>query len=95
MTLREQANEILAQAEKRGIANSFYFATTFRRYQVQINILLDLERAIRAGGKDAARAIGQYNKTSSAANNTVQTLIGIVRQLRGEERRGRGSGQQW
>ena len=47
LTLKEQAEEILAIAEKHGVEQNFFFLTTFKRYQVQINILNDLERQIK------------------------------------------------
>ena len=47
MDLNQQAQEILEIAEKHGVEQNFFFITTFKRYQVQINILNDLERAIK------------------------------------------------
>ena len=44
-SLQEQANEILARAEERGVQSNFFFVTTFKRYQVQMKILGDLEKA--------------------------------------------------
>ena len=46
MTLQEQANEILQKAEERGVQSNFFFVTTFKRYQVQMRTLQELERAI-------------------------------------------------
>lgn len=48
--LNKQAKEILSIAEKYGVEQNFFFLTTFKRYQVQIGILNDLERTIREGG---------------------------------------------
>ena len=50
MDLNQQAQEILKIAEKHGVEQKFFFLTTFKRYQVQINILNDLERAIKSEG---------------------------------------------
>lgn len=93
-SLSEQAQEILAQAEARGVSQNFFFATTFRRYQVQMQILEDLEGAIREHGATVTKeyvkgrenlvanpAITEYNKTSTAANGTVSTLINIVKSI--------------
>lgn len=93
-TLQDQANEILAQAEKRGVSSNFFFVTTFRRYQVQMNILIELEKAIKEHGATVTKeyvkgrqnlvanpAITEYNKTATAANGTVNTLITIVKAL--------------
>ena len=47
MDLNQQAQEILKIAEQHGVEQNFFFITTFKRYQVQINILVDLENAIK------------------------------------------------
>ena len=93
-TLQEQANEILQQAEKRGVSSNFFFVTTFKRYQVQMKILSDLEVAINEYGATVTKeyvkgrqnlvanpAITEYNKTATAANGTVSTLINIIKTL--------------
>lgn len=113
-TLAEQAQEILRIAEQHGVEQNFFFLTTFKRYQVQINILIDLEAAIKRDGALVTKeyvkgrgnvythpAITEYNRTSTAANQTVQTLMKIIATMReddddtGDElleflRRGRG-----
>lgn len=113
-TLAEQAQEILRIAEQHGVEQNFFFLTTFKRYQVQINILIDLETAIKRDGSLVTKeyvkgrgnvythpAITEYNRTSTAANQTVQTLMKIIATMReddddtGDElleflRRGRG-----
>lgn len=91
MTLQEQANAILERAQEKGVSSNFFFVTTFKRYQVQMNILTALERAISAEGAMVEKeyvkgrknlytnpAIQEYNRTTTAANNTVVTLIKIV-----------------
>lgn len=90
-SLQEQANEVLARAEQRGVSANFFFLTTFKRYQVQMKILADLEKEINESSATVTKeyvkgrknvytnpAIGEYNKTTTAANNTVATLIKIV-----------------
>lgn len=102
-SLQEQANEILAKAEERGVQSNFFFVTTFKRYQVQMKILADLEKAILEYGATVTKeyvkgrqnlvanpAITEYNKTSTAANGTVTTLMNIIRNLEGEETAGGG-----
>jgi len=97
MDLNQQAKEILKIAEKHGVEQNFFFITTFKRYQVQINILNDLEKTIKTesalvtkeyvkGRKNIYThpAINEYNKTSTAANQTVQTLVKIITTLRAE-----------
>lgn len=94
LTLQEQAKKILEDAQNRGVSSNFFFATTFKRYQVQMRILADLERAIDEYGATVTKeyvkgrqnlvanpAITEYNKTATAANGTVQTLIKIVDSL--------------
>jgi hypothetical protein len=91
MSLQQQAKKILEQAESRGVSSNYFFATTFNRYQVQMRILDDLEKAILEHGatveKEYVRgrpnltanpAITEYNKTATAANGTVATLIKIL-----------------
>ena len=95
MNLNEQAQEILRIAEKHGVEQNFFFLTTFKRYQVQINILNNLEQSIKELGtlvdKEYVKgrknvytnpAITEYNKTSTAANQTVATLMKIITTLR-------------
>ena len=94
-SLAEQANEILKIAEEGGVEQNFFFLTTFKRYQVQINILTELEKKIKEDGTLVTKeyvkgrgnvythpAIGEYNKTATAANQTVSTLIKIITSLR-------------
>lgn len=93
--LNEQAREILRIAEKYGVEQNFLFITTFKRYQVQIAIVTDLEKKIREDGTLVTKeyvkgreniythpAIGEYNKTTDSANRTVTTLIKIIKSMR-------------
>lgn len=92
--LQVQADRILQEAKKRGIESNFFFATTFKRYQVQMSILDALEKEIESNGAIVTKeyvkgrgniythpAIGEYNKTATAANGTVATLINIVKNI--------------
>ena len=93
--LKQQAEEILKIAQKHGVEQNFLFITTFQRYQVQLKILQDLQVKIKDDGALVTKeyvkgreniythpAIGEYNKTSTAANQTVATLIKIIKSLR-------------
>ena len=104
MSLNEQAQEILRIASEHGVEQNFFFLTTFKRYQVQIQILAELEKTIREEGNTVTKeyvkgrknvythpAISEYNKTSTAANQTVQTLMKIVTTMRNDDE-GTGSG---
>lgn len=92
--LEAQANKILDIAEHYGAQGNFMFVTTFKRYLVQINILSELEKTISEDGMLVTKeyvkgrgnvythpAIGEYNKTATAANHTAQTLIRILKEL--------------
>ena len=94
LSLQEQAEEILAKAAERGVTNNFFFVTTFKRYQVQMKILTSLEQEIADNGPTVTKeyvkgrpnltanpAINEYNKTATAANGTVATLINIIKTL--------------
>ena len=96
--LKQQAEEILKIAQKHGVEQNFFFITTFNRYRVQLDILTDLEAKIKEDGALVTKeyvkgreniythpAIGEYNKTSTAANQTVATLIKIIKSLRNGE----------
>lgn len=91
LNLKEQAEEILKIAEERGVHQNFFFMTTFKRYQVQIQMLNDLERALKERGtlitKEYVKgrqnlydnpAINAYNRTSDSANRTVATIMKII-----------------
>lgn len=95
MSLNEQAQEILRIAEQHGVEQNFFFLTTFKRYQVQIQILNDLEKTIKEDGTLVTKeyvkgrknvyshpAISDYNRTTDSANKTVSTLMKIILSLR-------------
>ena len=94
MSLQEQAEEILRRATEKGVSSNFFFVTTFKRYQVQLKILAQLESSIKEHGATVEKtyvkgranlatnpAITEYNKTCTAANSTVSTLIQIIDKL--------------
>ena len=89
--LDKLAEKIMAEAKKRGINDSYFFQTTFERYQMQLEILKKLAKAIREQetlvSKEYVKnrenivvnpAISEYNKTATAANGTVATLVKII-----------------
>lgn len=92
LSLNEQAREIIRIAEESGVQSNFFFITTFKRYQVQLNILTELEKAIKEEGTLVSKeyvkgrkniysnpAIQDYNRTTDSANKTVSTLMRILR----------------
>ena len=91
LTLNEQAKEIIRMAEESGVQSNFLFITTFKRYQVQLNILNELEKSMKDDGMLVTKeyvkgrenlythpAVGDYNRTTDSANKTVATLMRII-----------------
>lgn len=94
INLNTKIEEILQMAENSGAEQSTFFITTFKRYQVQLRILEELEKKIKEDGSMVTKeyvkgrqnlyvnpAITEYNKTAVAANGTVQTLLKIITAL--------------
>lgn len=94
MDLQQQADEILRRAEERGVSSNYFFRTTFERYTTQLATLEKLKEAIEEYGPTVTKeyvkgrqnitvnpAISEYNKTSTAANGTVTTLINIIKSM--------------
>lgn len=90
--LDEQAKEIMKIAEESGVQSNFFFLTTFQRYQVQLQMLNDLEKAIKEEGTSVTKeyvkgrknvysnpALKDYNTTTDSANRTVSTLMKIIK----------------
>lgn len=88
----DKVTKLLKDAEKKGANENLFFATTFKRYQVQMHILEELEKSIAEHGMTVTKeyvkgrpnlvsnpAITEYNKTATAANGTVSTLINILK----------------
>lgn len=103
-SLNEQAREILKIAEETGVQTNFFFVTTFKRYQVQLNNLTELESAIRETGTLVTKeyvkgraniyvnpAVTEYNRTTDSANRTVTTLMKIIKGFAKEDE-GRDAG---
>lgn len=95
-TLEEQAAEIISLAEDAGVQENYFFVTTFKRYQVQIGILSQLEESMAKEGmlvkKEYVKgrknlysnpAVNAYNRTADSANKTVQTLMRIIKDFNG------------
>ena len=98
MSLNEQAKEIIKIAEEKGVQSNFFFVTTFKRYQVQLNILTELENSLKNDGMQVTKeyvkgrknlysnpAIQDYNRTTDSANKTVGTLMRILRDFGADE----------
>lgn len=89
--LQRQASEIMRIAEESGVQSNYLFATTFQRYQVQLQILDKLEDAMDDEGMLVSKeyvkgrknlytnpAVQEYNRTTDSANKTVATLMRII-----------------
>lgn len=100
MNLQQQADEIIKIAEESGVQSNFFFITTFKRYQVQLNILAELEKTMKDEGMLVTKeyvknrknlysnpAVNEYNKTTDSANKTVATLMKILKNFGVEEQR--------
>lgn len=94
VNLNEKVKELLEMAQQAGVEQNFFFLSTFKRYQVQLNILTQLEGEIRKAGVLVTKqyvkgrenvythpAVTDYNRTATAANQTVQTLLKIITTL--------------
>lgn len=92
MSLNEQAQEIIKIAEESGVQSNFFFITTFKRYQVQLNMLTELEKKMKDDGMLVTKeyvkgrknlysnpALKEYNTTTDSANRTVATLMKIIK----------------
>ena len=92
LSLNEQAQEIIRIAEESGVQSNFFFITTFKRYQVQLNMLTELEKKMKDDGMLVTKeyvkgrknlysnpALKEYNATTDSANRTVATLMKIIK----------------
>ena len=96
--LRNQAKEIMKIAQESGVQSNYFFSTTFNRYQVQLDILDNLEKTLTAEGilveKEYVKgrknlysnpAIAEYNRTTDSANKTVACLMKIIKNYNVED----------
>lgn len=94
INLNDKAKELVDLAMQAGVEQNFFFVTTLNRYNVQLRTLAELEKVLKEEDvlvtKEYVKnrrnlythpAITEYNKTSQAANNTVQTLLKIITTL--------------
>ena len=98
LSLNEQAQEIIRIAEESGVQSNFFFITTFKRYQVQLNMLNELEKKMKEEGMLVTKeyvkgrknlysnpALREYNTTTDSANRTVATLMKIIKNYNVED----------
>lgn len=97
-SLNQQAQEIIKIAEAKGVQTNFFFITTFKRYQVQLSILNELEQTLKDEGmlvkKEYVKgrknlysnpAVAEYNRTTDSANKTVSCLMKIIHNFSKDE----------
>ncbi len=93
--MKDQAKEILELAKSYGAEQNLFFATTFERYETQLQILDELRTTIEKEGffidKTYVKgetnlyshpAVTQFNRSTDSANKTVVTLMKIITTLR-------------
>jgi hypothetical protein len=91
-SLKAQADAILKMAKDAGVDDNYFFTTTFKRYNVQMRVLDELEKAIDEKGVIVNKsyvkgeknmysnpAVVDYNRTTDSANKTVSTLLRIIK----------------
>ena len=89
---RKQEAEILHQADELDLRDNYLFVTAFERLMRQHKILDKLWEVIEAEGPLVTKeyvkgrqnlvanpAISEFNKTSTAANNTVSTILNLFK----------------
>lgn len=94
VNLNDKAKELLQLAMQANVEQNFFFVSTFKRYQVQLSILAQLESEIKKAGVLVTKqyvkgrenvythpAVTDYNRTATAANQTVQTILKIITTL--------------
>lgn len=94
INLNEKAKELLELAQEAGVEQNFFFVSTFKRYQVQLAILGQLEAEIKKAGVLVTKqyvkgrenvythpAVTDYNRTATSANQTVQTILKVITTL--------------
>jgi len=95
---KKQADAIMRFAEESGVAGNYLFETTFERYQVQLKILDELEKALGEEGMLVSKeyvkgrknlyanpAVTEFNRTTDSANKTASTLMKIIRSFAVED----------
>lgn len=92
--LIKKMKELQKMAHQTGLEQDVFYVSTLQRYQVQLSILNQLEEEIEKAGVLVTKqyvkgrenvythpAVTDYNRTATAANQTVQTLLKIITTL--------------
>ena len=91
VNLKMSAEEILERAKECDAEQSYLFITTFKRYQVLLHMLSELEKEIMNGQPTITKeyvkgrhnvvinpVFREYNNTATTANQTATALIKII-----------------
>lgn len=90
--LEKQFDELLKIAQRLGLDGNPFFASALDRYITQMRILNRLEREVEKTGATVTKeyvknraniyinpAVTEYNKTATAANNTLAALMNVMK----------------
>lgn len=97
----EQKKLIREKAAAAGLGDNYYFISTLDRYETQISILKGLKKEIKKHGATVTKeyvkgrenltvnpAITEYNRTATAANGTLTTLLNIIKTMAEDQENG-------
>lgn len=100
-TLQEQLDAILQRASESGLENNYFMVTTLSRYQQQLKLIKRLAEQLEQDGYTVSKeyvkgrlnvcahpCVAAYNQACTSANNTVQTLLKILKSLDDEAQNG-------
>ena len=75
LSLQEQAKEIIRIAEESGVQSNFFFITTFKRYQVQLKILAELEETMKQEGMLVSKEYVKGRKNLYSNGTNIQMTL--------------------
>lgn len=88
---KKRKSRVIEIAKQYGLDGDYFFESTFKRYEEQIEILDSLKKSIDEDGCTVSKeyvkgrknqyihpAVDAYNKAVTAANQTATTLVKIV-----------------
>lgn len=99
--LEKQFDELLKIAQRLGLNGNPFFASALDRYITQMRILNRLEKEVEKTGATVTKeyvknraniyinpAVTEYNKTATAANNTLSALMNVMKTFMGDKNDG-------
>jgi len=92
--MNQTAQELIRMAKEGGAEQNYFFTTAFEKYQMQLDIMEELQgriarirtelqsttipTAVDQLERRLNAAVSEYNKTATASNNTITTLLKII-----------------